>query len=80
MSLILILYFSYLLKDVEGTCEVTLLLSVLLDVDSAGAVDAAGVGFFLPFPAADPAFPLDFLPFFLPAYAFSRSSTHIVAS
>ena len=75
----LILYFSYLLTDAEGAWDVFLLLSVLLVVDRAGVVDATGGGFFLPFPAADPAFPLDFLPFFLPAYALSRSSTHIVA-
>ena len=80
MSLMLILYFSYLFKDAGGTCDVFLLLSVLLVVDNAGVVDATGGVFFLPFPAADTAFPLDFLPFFLPAYAFSRSSTHIVAS
>ena len=83
ISLTLILYFSYLLIDVEDVIEGTLLLlSVVIWAFEAGvateAAESLPDGFFFPLLTVAAPFPFDFLPFFFPAEAFSKSSTEMV--
>ena len=51
---------------------------VLFEGVVAATVASLPVAFFFPLPAIAAPFPFDFLPFFLPADAFKRSSIEIV--